>query len=370
VLSPKELSPAELAKWRELSDAALEPNLFLDPHYCGPMLGLLHAAGVRVAVAERGDVWVAAIAIVPVATRIFGSNHRVLTTGGAVIDHLYRTHPLVRAEQPTTHLAALIQGLRTLNLGGIMHLDDLFWDGPLAAAIIEAADEIGAPTLVDHRGYQGFASRASAVAQSERDIFGPAHLSKSRRNKLRRNARLLAERAGGELAYVNHGTDPAALKLFIDMQASGWKGDAARGGKAIALDGGRKAAFELAVADAAAQESIFIGALHAGDRPIYMAMALRGGERVVCDVLDAFDEELRDLSAGALGRLAHLAYVRRTWPDADFDPAVRTSSPDIAGLYPEQRPTAGIYVAFGGVSAKGAIRGARLARRLRDGKGV
>jgi hypothetical protein len=365
VLEAGSLTAGDLQRWRELSEAAIEPNLFLGPDYCAPLLTVLHEHGVRVVVSMRDGTWVAAIAVAGVRARLLGAPHRVLTTGGPVIDHLFRTHPVVRPESPGRDLAALFRGLADMRMGGIIHLDDYFADGPFAVALADAVGELRAPTLVDDRGPQAFASRAAPVPEAERDMYGPAHVSKSRRNKLRRDARLLADRAGGPLAYVNHGADPAAVRAFVSLQAAGWKGDAGRGGKALALNQTRVRALEEAVVGSAEDGSMFVGALEAGSRTVYMVVAMRQGQRLVCDVLDTYDEDFRDVSAGTLGRLAHLAYVRRTWPSADFDPAIRSSAAVVAGLYPEARQTQGIHVAAGGPGARATIRGAARMRALR-----
>jgi CelD/BcsL family acetyltransferase involved in cellulose biosynthesis len=122
-------------------------------------------------------------------------------------------------------------------------------------------------------------------------------LSASSRKKLRQHRRRLAEQ--GELS-VAIATDPNdvlhALELFMQMEASGWKG---RKGTAL-LCNAREAAFmREAIVELANAGSAAIHALYLDRKPLSMQIVARAGPTAFT-LKTAYDETFREFSPGML----------------------------------------------------------------------
>jgi hypothetical protein len=362
----KDIDEDSLARWHRLVAEAIDPNLYLDPRYCIPTLSFGDHEGAMLASVVAGDEWLAAAMFMPMRVPLLRGTRTVLTTGNVLTEQLGRTHALVSPKDPGRSLATLIRGVARKVPSGIVQFDDYFADGPFAAALEEAVVLLNAPVLRDARGLQPYASQASPIPTETRDIYGPTYASKSRRENMRRHARVLQERTGTTLTYVNHGADMDAFRAFVDLQSRGWKGDTSRGGTALALREDDRGAFTQAMMSCGEDGSMFVGGLYAGDEPVHMTIFFTDHRRIVCAVLDAYDEEYRDVRAGSLGRLAALAAMRTTYPTLDFDPAIRIAPADVAGIYPERRPMAGMSIAAGSPTGRAIVRLAALARRMRD----
>ena len=96
VLQLDNLTDSDIGAWRELSEAALEPNPFFDPDFVLPAAAELDSTGVGLLVARQGDDWTGCMPVV----RQRGWR-RVPTTGLVVWRHLYcfLGTPLLRPDQ-------------------------------------------------------------------------------------------------------------------------------------------------------------------------------------------------------------------------------------------------------------------------------
>ena len=148
-----ELSPAELARWRELADAAAEPNPFFEPEFVVSVAAAVPARDLGVLVVEAGDEWIGAMPV-----RRASSWRRVPLAGTLSwkSSYTYLGLPLVHRDwvdvAARTLLQTSIRGRRYLGL------ELLAGDGPVAVAIEQGAAELGLSRTV-LRSYERAALR-------------------------------------------------------------------------------------------------------------------------------------------------------------------------------------------------------------------
>jgi CelD/BcsL family acetyltransferase involved in cellulose biosynthesis len=211
VLQLDDLSDSDIAAWRELSEAAVEPNPFFDPDFVLPAATALDSGGVGLLVASRGAEW---IGCVPVIRK--RGWRRVPATGLVTWKHLYcfLGTPLLRPDHADEATAELIdEGLRH---GRFLGLDLIATDGPVDATLDPATSDQGLTPVVMRRFV-----RATLARRSE-----PTYLAlkpKHRRN-FERLRRRLEDQLGGELSLRDRSSDPEGWSEFLDVEASGWKG--------------------------------------------------------------------------------------------------------------------------------------------------
>jgi CelD/BcsL family acetyltransferase involved in cellulose biosynthesis len=258
-----ELSNRDLLEWRDLADRATEPNPFFDPDFVVPAA---QALGVedKVALAVRRDSsgW---SACAPVRRQQLWRTLPV--TCLATWRHVYCLlgTPLIAAGEETAATADLIAAMRRLKRVDCAALEWVSTDGPVAAALSEAA---GSRAIWLER-FQ----RATLVRQPSGDYLEGRVKGKELR-ELRRRSRKLEEELGGETRLVDRSDDPRALESFIELEASGWKGEK---GTALASNPSHTG-FLRKVADAfAARDALNLVFLEAGDTPVAATCNLVAG---------------------------------------------------------------------------------------------
>jgi hypothetical protein len=189
------------------------------------------------------------------------------------------------------------------------------------------------------------------------------HMGAGRRKDVRRRIRALERAAGGPLLLQDVSDDPAADEDFLAVQADGWKGDTTRGGAAVALDPAMHRWFREAIAGFRADGDLLALRVVAGGATQWMGYSLRSGGAYV-GFLDAYAEQHRHLSPGAIGRLVELTHVLTATDATHLDPAFDPRYTVGATVYPDRRSHVDLLVSVRGLVAHSAVRAAPVARRI------
>jgi CelD/BcsL family acetyltransferase involved in cellulose biosynthesis len=216
LLSLGELSPSDVEAWRDLAEAAVEPNPFFHPDFVATMAHGL-GADVGVIAVREGRDWVACL---PVERR--RGWRRVPARGLVAWRHLYcfLGTPLIR--EGTLDPAArdlLAEGRRRSD--GFLGLDLLMTDGPVDGALERAIAELDLRAVELDRF-----ERAALVRRPDSSYLA---LSPKHRRNFERLRRRLEEEQGDELVLRDRTGDASAREEFLRVEASGWKGEAGTG---------------------------------------------------------------------------------------------------------------------------------------------
>jgi CelD/BcsL family acetyltransferase involved in cellulose biosynthesis len=373
LIALQDVTDADLQAWHDLAEKAAEPNVYLDPRFLVPARDRGdEAADLRlVVVADEGE-WLAVLAVTTkaVAPRV---PVRAATTGGTFMTtHSDRHHPLVRSGREVEALDALLTGLRDVGLPGLVQLQLFPTDGPLADALAEVVRR-GSMLVHERSRVEGaFATRAGTCVERApqppdgRVVDPPlatGHMGSGRRKDFRRRARVLAREAGGPLELHDVSGDPAADDEFVALQAAGWKGDAEQGGAALALDPLAQRWFREVVGGFRRHGDALVLRLTGGGRTLWMGYTLRSGGAYF-GFLDAYAEDFRKESPGAIGRLAETAHVFAATDAECVDPAFDARYVSGTQLYPDRRAYADLLISTRGLVARTAVRAAPVAQRF------
>lgn len=373
LIALRDVSDSDARSWQDLADGAAEPNVYLDPRF---LLPARHrgdeAADLRLVVVEHAGEWLAALAVTTKAV-VPRLPVRAATTGGAFMTtHSDRHHPLVRSGREIEALEALLTGMRGVGLPGLVQLQYFPADGPLADALGEVVRRGSMLVHERCRVEAAYATRAGVGVgrtpqpQDGRVVDPPlalGQMSSGRAKDVRRRARALARAAGGALELHDASGDPGVEDEFVALQAAGWKGDAEQGGAALALDPQAERWFREVVGGFRRDGDALVLRLAAGGQTLFLGYSLRSGGSYF-GFLDAYAEEHRKHSPGAIGRLAETAHVFAA-TDADvMDPAFDARYVTGTQLYPDRRTYADLLVSTRGVVARTAVRAAPVAQRL------
>ncbi|MFF1529985.1 GNAT family N-acetyltransferase [Cellulomonas sp. NPDC058312] len=368
-----QVTRADAEAWQRLADAALEPNAYLDPRFLVPARDRgAQAADLQLVVAHEGGQWlgVLAVTVKPVAPRV---PVRATTTGGAFMtSHADRHHPLVRADRAAEALAALLDGIRSVGLPGLVQLQHFPADGPLARALAEVVGRRSGPRVHERRRRTTVCAPREAVTvlpvpEGPGPVVDPPlswdHMRTDERRNMRRGVRGLARAADGPLELHDRSTDPDVDDEFLDLQVAGWKGDPARGGAALRLDPVAERWFRAVTAGFRRDKDLLALRLAAGGQTLWIGYALRSGSGYF-GFLDAYAQAHARYSPGSIGRVATMTYVFGTTDAAVFDPAFDARYTVGARLFPSTRDRVDLLVATGGAVARTVLRAAPHAHRL------
>ena len=275
------------AEWRALATRALEPNVFYEPAFAlaaTPVFGAnVGAVLVRTASGKLAGLFPARIGRWRggFTSMLVGWTHPYAPLGT----------PLIDRDEPEPVIAAW--------------LDHLGRDPAMPAQLLlplvpEQGAFAGALEMVLAR--QG--RRAAAFGRHERALLAPGverekylerAMSGNKRKKLRRQRRRLEDIAPVTLATATGAADiEGALKDFVVLEASGWKGLA---GSAIVSDPAIKDFVQKAVAGLAAEGHARIDRLFLNGTAIAATMTLESGDTAWCWKI-AYNEALARSSPG------------------------------------------------------------------------
>ncbi|MHA7133388.1 GNAT family N-acetyltransferase [Oerskovia turbata] len=377
------LGPVDLARWRDLAEHAVEPNVFYGPDFLAPTAAHFDPArALRLVVVESGGAWLAVMPyeMVPANRRW---PHRHASNDGPILNQFTSLGvPLLRGDDPQRAATGLVRALRRFSheLGGSIEMAFVSGDGPGGAALQRAFTDEGS-TL--HRW--GGDERA-AVRFAEVDAPGGfGYLPRSRAKAVRRRARRLTEAVGvpAELdtLTLDAVADPAE---FLRFELDTWKADPDRDGPGFSrLREGPEWFTDVFQAHAATGDAILLALRPAGET-LYMAAFLRSGGTVFA-WYDEYAEKHAQHAPGVLGRLLTVKRFAAQGGLDLLDSCMHPSLyPDQNELYPSRLRTVSFTAALGrwpgqlllreivalGRKRRGLARRVRAARARRTGGAV
>ena len=263
----------------------------------------------------------------------------------------------------------MVEGLPDVGLPRLVDLMMFPGDGPVAGALETASVRGGWATLVREE-LPGVVTHRASVSDSLPMVDGSApdlslpYLSGRARRLYARVIREL-NAAAGPVSAAEVGADPNAISAFVDLQAQGWKGDAARGG-----NGYRRVGLEewlVAFTDRWREQGrLRVTTLHAGDSLVHSGIAVRLSDRIF-GIADAFDERFAALGPGAVGRILAMKSALGEPGVELFDPSMAThyTSSHSARIYPDRRMRTRQLVGTSPVS-RAIVRTVPRLQRLRE----
>lgn len=364
-LALTEIDPDTADQWKRLADIAIAPNPFADPCFLLPSASTHEQArhGRVMFVEDDGEI-IGALSYTRSARKVGPLRLRSLSTSESFSAFEgERYHPLIAPGNVEEVFAALIDGARSQR-AHVLELARLPLDDGFGESLLNVARARGVPVLVEYeREFACIGSESLNAAAGDGSPFALGLLSGNSRKKLRRLVRIL-EQDHGPLEVVDESRDPEAIDRFLDLQNSGWKGDASQDGKAFERTGLDE--WFRAVTDAFRDDArLSVLSLRTPNHTVFSTVVLHAGSTAF-GFHDAYGDEFAQFSPGRLGRLAEMQAVLTSGDVELFDPSMDDEKyPQALGLYPERRRYASYTVGVYGVGRQ-VIRHLPTARRLRD----
>jgi len=351
IVALSELRDSDLEAWAELADRAAEPNPFLHPDFVLPAARAEQALGlVQLVIVEEGRDWDCCLPVRPAR-----SWRRLPLPGTIAWRHaqcLLGT-PLVSPDAPDRSLAVLLHRLREVASGTFFELDWTDDAGPIGDGLRQL---LGHDTLAFGR----FA-RAALIRRPE-PTYLDGRLRGKHRRSLRRLGSQLSERLGGDLALVDRTQDPAAVSMFLKLEAAGWKG---RAGTALGSTEARAAFFREMARAFIARGALELLFLEAGGQIAAARCNLRAGAVVFCFKV-AHDEGLRSYSPGTQLELRMIDRFHADRSAERMDSCADRTSDLFNRLWPDRRYLAGVLVPRSGLRGRAARPVLRLGGAVMD----
>ena len=348
-LDPAHLTSAQVGAWQQLAANATEPNPFLEPAFLRPAARYLEGGRVRLVVVSDGADW---IALHAVQTTLRGRRMPGHVRAAWRHPYMYLGTPLIARNREREAASALLAELRPG--AGLVALELLDEDGPVTAALAEAAGELGLRQTVWERH-----ERASLVRRPEND-YVETTVKVKRRREMRRLRGQLEKELGSELVTVDRAGDPAAVERFLELEASGWKG---RAGTALATANDDRF-FREACAGFAAEGRLQLLALGTASNTVAMKCNLLSGDAVFCLKI-AYDEELAKFSPGVQLELDNVGAFHDRTELVRMDSCADPDNQMINRLWPDRRRLVTSLWARGGVLGLVSRNQAELAANVR-----
>lgn len=324
------------ARWRELAEAAAEPNPFYEPAFVRPAVAHLGAGTPALLVVGR-DRWKACLPVScrPGLVESWRHDYRFLGT------------PLIHRDHVDEGVTGLVRRPGTPSL---LVLHQLAADGPVRRAI-DRWSPFGL----------GVQERAAAWQRPE-DDYRPSTLSSASQREMRRQTRKLTADLG-PLEIVDRADDPTAVDDFLALESAGWKG---RLGTALA-SAGHGPFFRELCAGFAAEGRMYLPEARSGGHRLAMSCNFRAGDGMFTFKL-AFDEDYRRYAPGVrleeqMPSVMH-ADPRTHWLDS-------CAAPDndmINRLWPDRRRLEHVLVPPPNRTGRLALLALRPAVRWRAGR--
>jgi len=223
------LEADDLARWNDLAEHAVEPNVFYGPDFLVPTAAHFDTGRtLRLVIVEADGSWLAVMPyeMVPANRRW---PHRHASNDGPILNQFTSFGlPLLREHDLRRSVTGLVRALRRFSheLGGSIEMAFVSGDGPGGAALQQAFADQGARLHV-WGGDERAAVRFAEVDAPEQ----LGYLPRSRAKAVRRRARRLTEALGApadlDALSLDPLDDPAA---FLAFELETWKADPDRDG--------------------------------------------------------------------------------------------------------------------------------------------
>lgn len=345
-LSP--MSAGDLERWQELAARAVEPNPFFEPAFARPAAERLGERGTSLLVVEDAGGWRACL---PVQRAKIAR----VVPGLRTWRHLYcfLGTPLLDAEVAVPAARMLLD--TGVEPGRQLMLESLYAEGPAAAALCQATDDLGLVT-VHERGHD-----RALLERRERGGYLDGLRSHHWR-ELNRLGRRLESELGGPITVSDESSSDAALDRFLELERSGWKG---REATALGSSPAHAGFFREVCRAFAADGRLQLLTLSAAERTVAMKCNFSAGQGAFCFKI-AYDEELARFSPGVQlerenVRVFHEARSER-WQDSCAD----AENTMINRLWPDRRRMRTVVLARRGALATVSRQGIKAAHAVRE----
>ncbi len=312
-----------VAQWQELSQNALEPNVYYDPAFALPLLK--HFANPQGVVFYQ--VW-----------QETHDGRKILIGLTAVRNHRFRWLfpmkvvqgwepyapygiPLIHREHGAEAIQALLELLQQRSAYWI--LPYIVPDGKVAQLLKTALENNG-------QAFHPLEQHQRAILTQRADI-----LFKKRRNLLRLRRQLTQIGALDLRFSKTQGEHSAFLETFLEMEAKGWK----KKQGALLSDPKLSAFIREAIAQLGKEHKCAIALLYCGGKPIASGIVLRNQNKGWY-FKTAYDEEWASYSPGAQFSLALTEWFRKDKTFATVDSTAVSNHPMINPLWPERQDIA------------------------------
>jgi CelD/BcsL family acetyltransferase involved in cellulose biosynthesis len=338
------LDAGAIAAWQGLADRAAEPNPYYRPEFVQPAAN----AGDEplLVVASDGDDWIACLPVVRAAR---WRRLRLPCLAPWMPDHALIATPLLDRDRLHDAADALAGFAANATDTAALILDPIDPDGAAGAALHAAFARAGVDPVV----YAAW--ERAALRRRPENTYLTESLSGKRRKELRRQRRALGAELGGETGAVDRGHDPAAWDRFLELEASGWKGDE---GTALAASPADARFFRSMCTATAPTGRLQVLALEAGGHTAAMQVNLIDGGQMFCFKV-AYDAALSRFGPGALLEADAIDAFHES-AAADFvDSCAPPDSELVNRMWPDRRRMQTLIVPSG--SRRAALIGPNLA---------
>jgi hypothetical protein len=333
VIPLSDIDASDVAKWHDLADNALEPNLCLEPD---TLLSIVshNLAGpeLRLVVSERDDRFEACVGVQQRQWRTRASRRVVTSRPDAHPTPLLPRLgvPLVREGGGAEAVGALLSTITSLDQPRGAHVLDLerVWkDGPVAALVREACANLELPlhTLEEWD--------LPILQRREQDGYRTSSWSRHQRRKIKRRRRQLADVFDAPVQCVDRSDDPRAVDDLMALEQAGWKGKA---GTAIRNDVDR-AGFLRAVCERFRSRSkLHLLSLEADGVNVAMKCCMSVGPTFFI-MRSAYDERYRRFGPGVLLAVATAEYFDSSTAALWMDPCCSPTNVLYPRLLPDRK---------------------------------
>jgi CelD/BcsL family acetyltransferase involved in cellulose biosynthesis len=337
IVSPSELTSADLAGWSECAASSLEPNPFFEPDWLLPALDYLGESPTTMLVlAEHRSAVQAFLPIAVVAADESGAAghraHSALVTRVAPTAVALGT-PLVTAEGGRDALACVMTAILREAERREADLVIMEWvgnDGPTAQLLRDVAVQTDNHLIEFDSWERGFLHRRVG----DEECYWLRGIGKNRRRTIRQH-KLHLDTALGTSPIVRRRTDKSAIDAFLRLEASGWKGHKP-GGLAFLRQAGSGQFFEEVCGRYIDEGRLWFLSLEGDGAPIAMICCLRAGEGIFA-FRTAYDEDLARFGPGVEVQLAAMEHFERETDAQWFDTCSAPGNQHLLGLFPDRR---------------------------------
>lgn len=334
-----ELTAEDLHAWERLAERAAQPNPFFEPGFAAVAAETLGTSEARLLVTEAGNGdWIGCVPVSPMTRRA-----RRIALGTWNHDYSFLGTPLVDRDRLDRYAAELVSAVERRGIGHFLVLRDID-EGPVLDALRE---EIGASGKVKI-AFERSVERAAVERRPEADYMST--LKSSRRRRLNRRQRKLAEAVDGELDCRYVRCADGAVETFLELEASGWKGEV---GTAMACDSGSTAFFAQMCKWFDQRGRLQMRVMQGNEKTIVMNCNVVAGNAMF-SFKTAYDESFRKYAPGLLLQLddfnAWHEREREDYMDSCGDPNAQT----LNEFWPDRRTITTVVIGRRGLTTSAA----------------
>jgi CelD/BcsL family acetyltransferase involved in cellulose biosynthesis len=266
----KRLTTTDIAEWKRLSRAAIEPNPFQEPEFVLTLAEhqqLPENVRLLIVPSAMSNDWLAACVIRLIPATLTRPLSRLRSFRPL---HAYLDHPLIDRSRPEAAAQRLLTALSDCQLGHGLRLHMAPLQGPVCQLLDQAASSGDAAPFREHVW-----SRAEYNREDLND--DPlVYCSKARRKSLRRCWRNLEVKGPVGLRIQRPSTgDYAAIDRFLKLEHSGWKRDC---GTSLLANERDAMFFREMLHNFADDGSVIIGELEVGGKAVASTCNLLRGD--------------------------------------------------------------------------------------------